>query len=142
MPRIWINRVTNEIVSNRIFGQWRLKLHDERMIAVQEEFDLHLESYQRGVTGGMRVSWNFLLTRREVNLAKEISVQQKAPRNVSCRYALNSYAERFNVEKCPMRCESTGKGRATTVRVFNASTEQQKVLVDRQENCSELTGQV
>ena len=49
-----------------------LKLHDERIIAVQEEFDLHLESYQRGVTDGMRVSWNFLLTWREVNLAKEI----------------------------------------------------------------------
>ena len=26
-------------------------------------------------------------------------MQQKAPRNVSWRYALNSYAERFNVEK-------------------------------------------
>ena len=49
-----------------------LKLHDERMIAVQEEFDLHLESYQQGVTDGMRVSWNSLLTWREVNLAKEI----------------------------------------------------------------------
>ena len=35
-----------------------VKLHDERMVAVQEEFDLHLESY-------------LLLTWREVNLAKE-----------------------------------------------------------------------
>ena len=54
-----------------------LKLHDERMIAVQEEFDLHLESYQRGVTDGMRVSWNFLLTWREVNLAKEIRCSRR-----------------------------------------------------------------
>ena len=55
-------------------------------------------------------------------------MQQKAPRNVSWRFALNSYAERFNVEKCPMRCESTGKGRATTTQVLNASTEQQKIV--------------
>ena len=39
-----------------------LKLHDERMIAVQEDFDLHSEVCQRDVTDGMRVSWNFLLT--------------------------------------------------------------------------------
>ena len=70
-------------------------------------------------------------------------MQQKAPRNVSWRYALNSYAERFNVEKkCPMRCESTGKCRATTMQVFNASTEQQKLFVDRQVNYLELTGLV
>ena len=81
-----------------------LKLHDERMIAVQEDFDLHSEFYQRDVTDGMQVSWNFLC------LAK---VQQKAPRNVSWRYVLNSYAERFNVVKCPRRCESTGSCRAT-----------------------------
>ena len=56
------------------------------------------------------------------------SSQQKAPRNVSWRYALNSYVERFNVEKCPMRCESTGNCRATTMQMFNASTEQQKLL--------------
>ena len=62
MSRIWINRVTSEIVSNRIFGQWRSKLHDERMIAVQEDFDLHSEFHQRDVTDGMRVSWNYLLT--------------------------------------------------------------------------------
>ena len=30
-----------------------LKLHDERMNAVQEEFDLHPESYQRDVTASM-----------------------------------------------------------------------------------------
>ena len=66
-------------------------------------------------------------------------MQQKAPRNVSWRYALNSYAERFNVEKCPMRCESTGNCRATTTQVFNASTEQQKLFVDRQVNYLELT---
>ena len=58
-------------------------------------------------------------------------MHQKAPRN--------SYAERFNVEKCPMRCESTGKCRATTMQVFNASTEQQKLFVDRQVNYLELT---
>ena len=73
-----------------------LKLHDERMIAVREDFDLHFEFYQRDVTDGMRISWN---------LAK---VQQKAPRNVSWRYVLNSYAERFIVVKCPRRCESIG----------------------------------
>ena len=53
-----------------------LKLHDERMIAVQEEFDLHSESYQRDVTDGMRVSLNFL-TWREVNLAKEIRCSRR-----------------------------------------------------------------
>ena len=84
-----------------------LKLHDERLIPVQEEFDLHSEFHQRDVTDGMRVSSNFLLTWKEVNLAK---VQQKAPRNV---HVLNSYAERFNVEKCPRRCLSTGSCRAT-----------------------------
>ena len=69
-------------------------------------------------------------------------MQQKAPRNVSWRYALNSYAERFNVEKCPMRCESTGNCCATTMQVFDASTEQEKLFVDRQVNYSELTGLV
>ena len=81
-----------------------------RMIAAQEEFDLHSGFYQRDVTDGMRVSWNFLLTWKEVNLAK---VQQKAPSNVSWRYVLCSYAERFNVMKCSERCESTGSCRAT-----------------------------
>ena len=81
---------------------------------VQEEFDLHLESYLRGVTDGMRIFWSFLLTWRELKLAKEIdestsvvvdcvvvslTVEQKAPWNVSKRNALSSYAERFNVEK-------------------------------------------
>ena len=87
-----------------------LKLHDERIIAVREDFELHSEFYQRDVKDGMRVSWNFLLKWKEVNLAK---VQQKAPRNVSWRYVLNIYAERFNVVKCPRRCESTGSCRAT-----------------------------
>ena len=88
-----------------------LKLHEERIIAVQEEFELHLEFYQRGVTDGLRVSWNFLFTWREVKLAKEIdestlmvvdyvavslTVEQKAPRNVFWRYALNICADRFN----------------------------------------------
>ena len=61
-------------------------------------------------------------------------MQQKAPRNVSWRYPLNSYAERFNVEKFPMRYESTGNYRATTMQVFDASTEQQKLFVDRHLN--------
>ena len=94
----------------------------------QEEFDLHSEFYQRDVTDGMRVSWNFLLTWKEVNLAK---VQQKAPRNVSWCYVLDSYAERFNVVKCPRRCESIGNCRATAMQVFNASTEQQKLFDGR-----------
>ena len=39
-----------------------------------------------------------------------------------------------------MRCESTGKGRATTMQVFNASTEQQKLfVVHGQVNYLELT---
>ena len=54
-----------------------LKLRDERMIAVQEEIDLHLEFYQRGATDGMRVSKNFLRTWREVNLAKEIRCSRR-----------------------------------------------------------------
>ena len=44
-------------------------------------------------------------------------MQQKAPRNVSWRYALNSYAERFNVEKvseevrvnCKLSCDGNDK---------------------------------
>ena len=56
-------------------------------------------------------------------------MEQKAPRNVSWCYALNSNAERSMSRKCPMRCESTGKGRATTMQVFNASTEQQNLFV-------------
>ena len=39
-----------------------LELHDERIIAVQEEFDLHLESYQRDVTDEMRINWKEVVT--------------------------------------------------------------------------------
>ena len=67
---------------------------------------------------------NFLLMLREVKLASEIdestsvvvdyvmvslTVEQKALRSVSWRYALSSYVERFNVEKCPMSCRSIGR---------------------------------
>ena len=31
--------------------------------------------------------------------------------------------------KCPTRCESTGRGRAAAIQVFNASTERQKLCV-------------
>ena len=54
-----------------------LKLHDERMIAVREEFDLHSDFYQPDVTDGMRVSWNFFSTWKEVNLAKEIRCSRR-----------------------------------------------------------------
>ena len=122
VERIWINRVTSEIVLNLHTRTVVLKLHDERIIAVQEEFDLHLESYQRGVTDGMRISWNFLLTWREGKLAKEIdestsvvvdyvvvslTVEQKAPRNVSWRYALSSRDSMSR--KFPMRDKSIGR---------------------------------
>ena len=54
-------------------------------------------------------------------------MQQKAPRNVSWRYALNSYAERFNVEKVSDEVRVNWKG--TTIQAFDASTEQQKLFV-------------
>ena len=67
-----------------------------------------------------------------MNFAKEIRCKQKAPHRgtyLGVRTEQNSYVERFNVEECPMRCESTGKCRATIMQVFNASTEQQKMFV-------------
>ena len=118
-----------------------LKSYEERIIAVQEEFELHLEFYQRGVTDELRVSWNFLFTWREVKLAKEIDestlivvdhvavslmVEQKAPRNVSWRHALNIYAERFNVGEVSGEMQVNWKEYDNYV--FNASAERQKCL--------------
>ena len=112
VERIWINRVTSEIVFNLHTLTMVLKLPDERIIAVQEEYDLHLESYQRGVTDGMRISWNFLLKWREGKLAKEIdestsvevdyvvvSLTVGAEGTEERILALRTEQQRFNVEK-------------------------------------------
>ena len=62
-------------------------------------------------------------------------MEQKAPRNVYWCYALNSYAERFNVEKVSDEVRVNWKGRATTIQVFNVSTERAaELIVDRQVN--------
>ena len=39
------------------------KLHDERIIAVQEEPNLHIVFYQRDVPDGMRTPWKLLCFR-------------------------------------------------------------------------------
>ena len=70
---------------------------------------MHFEFYQRGVTDEMRVSWNNFLTWRGES-RKGDSVQQKALRNVSWRYALNSNAE--NSMSWCLKCRARLNARA------------------------------
>ena len=44
--RIWPNRVANRTVSQPLHPGIGASLHNEHVISVQEEFDLHLEFYQ------------------------------------------------------------------------------------------------
>ena len=86
---------------------------------------MHLESHQRGVADGMRVSWELPLdVVCEVKLAKEIdestsvvvdfvmaslTVEQQTQKNVSWRYTLSSYVAKFDAEKCPIEMQVNWK---------------------------------
>ena len=72
-------------------------------------------------------------------------MEQKAPRNVSWCYALNSYAERFNVEKVSDEVRVNWKGSChddTSVLRVDRAAEIVCSLRDGQVNCLELTGLV
>ena len=51
--RIWVNCVASEIVFQHFYPESDAPLDGERVVAVPEEPNLHLESYLRNVTGGM-----------------------------------------------------------------------------------------
>ena len=55
--RLWTNRVASEIV----FQSLHPPLHEERVTAVREEPNLHIEFYLQGVTDGMRSPWKLLV---------------------------------------------------------------------------------
>ena len=73
----------SEIVFQLLQPDSDTQLHDERTIAVPEEYNLHLESYQRSVTDELRGTLE----------------------NSYRRYVLNSYVANSAVEKCPSRYE-------------------------------------
>ena len=52
--RIWISRVGSEIVFQPVHYDTGAPLHEERVITVRKKTNLHLELYQRNVTGGRR----------------------------------------------------------------------------------------
>ena len=58
--RIWINRVASGFVFQSLHPDTDAPLHDECVIAVREELNLHL-SFQLDVTDGMRPPLNLLL---------------------------------------------------------------------------------
>ena len=56
--RIWINCVVSEIVFQPLHSDTDTsKLHDERIIAVREEPNLHIVFYQKDVRDEMRTPW-------------------------------------------------------------------------------------
>ena len=55
--RIWSNRVANRTVSQPLHPGIGASLHNEHVITVQEEFELHLDFYQRDVAAGMWLLW-------------------------------------------------------------------------------------
>ena len=52
--RLWTNRVASEIVFQSLHPDTGAPLHEERVTAVREEPNVHLEFYLQGVTDGMR----------------------------------------------------------------------------------------
>ena len=51
---VWINRVASKIVFQPLEPDTGAPLHQERVIAVRQESNVHFEVYLRNVTGGMR----------------------------------------------------------------------------------------
>ena len=59
--RIWISRVAIEIVFQPLYSDTGAPLHEELVTTVRKKPTLHLELYQRDVTGGMRTLDRVLL---------------------------------------------------------------------------------
>ena len=75
--RIWINRVASEIVFQPLHPDIGAPLHPERVIAVREEPNLHLEVCRRGVTDRMRSPWKLPLDVFPNNFQILITVAKK-----------------------------------------------------------------
>ena len=57
--RTWINRVTSEIVFQPLHRGTSAPVHEERVMAVLVEPNLHFELYLRDIIDGMRSPWKF-----------------------------------------------------------------------------------
>merc|ERR1712136_735327 len=73
----WINRVASEIVFQPLHPDTGAPVHEERVIAVREEPNLHLEFYQRDVTDGMRSPWNLPVDVVSKSFQEVVKVAQK-----------------------------------------------------------------
>jgi hypothetical protein len=80
--RIWINRVASEIVFQPLHPDTGAPLHEERVIAVREEPNLHLEFYQRDVTDGMRSPWKLPVDVVSKSFQEVVKVAQKLENTV------------------------------------------------------------
>ena len=60
--RTWINRVTSEIVFQPLHPDACALVHEERVMTVLKEPNLHFELHWRDITDGMRSPCNFLFS--------------------------------------------------------------------------------
>ena len=56
--QFWINRVASLLCFKPLVPDTGAPLHEERVIAVRQELNVHFEFYLRKVTGGMRTQLN------------------------------------------------------------------------------------
>ena len=84
--RLWTNRVASEIVFLFLHLDTGAPLHEERVTAVREEPNLHLEFYLQGVTDGMRSPWKLLVGGLEESSGGDYSWEENREHITACHW--------------------------------------------------------
>ena len=82
--KLWTNRVASEIVFQFLHLDTGAPLHEERVTAVREKPNLHLEFYLQGVTDGMRSPWKLLVGGFEDSSGGDYSCDENRKHVAAC----------------------------------------------------------
>ena len=99
--RIWISHMASEIVFQPMYSDTGAPLHEERrVITVRQKLNLHLEVYQRDVTGGMRTPGGVLWQRaRDTSCAVDGTDQGSHQRGIAHEDAERCHTDQRGVPR-------------------------------------------